>query len=99
MIAKTRDTLYVQDEGGVMHTIRQGTRGVETKNNRAYKFFDTTRTIAVIFEKDTIVQNPNLFLAKQELEDQEVNIRDVLYILQKNNVSLPSEVIEQLKSL
>lgn len=99
MIVKIKDTLYIQDENGVMHTIRQGTRGVETKNNRAYKFFDTTRTIAVIFEKDAIVQDQNLFLAKQELEDQEVNIRDVLYILQKNNVSLPSEVIEQLKSL
>lgn len=94
-----KETIYVTDKEGVAYTIRHNTRGVETAKSRAYKFYDTTRTFAVSFDKETCMTDHSLFACKQGLEDNEVNIRDVLRILQKNSVSLPSEVIEQLQSL
>ena len=94
-----KETIYVTDKDGVAYTIRHNTRGVATAKSRAYKFYDTTRTFAVSFDKETCMTDHNLFACRQELEDTEVNIRDVLGILRKNNVSLPLEVIEQLQSL
>lgn len=99
MQVSLKETIYLTDDDGVVHTIRHNTRGVETAKRRAYKFYDTTRTFAVSFDKEMCMTDHTLFTCKQGLEDNEVNIRDVLSILQKNRVSLSSEVIEQLQSL
>lgn len=99
MIVTLKETIYVTDAEGTVHTVRHDTRGVLTQKSRAYKFYDNTRTISVVFDKETCLTDHNMFVCKQELQDQEVNIREVFGILQKNNVSLPQEVIEQLQSL
>lgn len=93
-----RETMYVS-ANDVVYTIRHNTRGVLSQRNRAYKFYDTTRTVFISFDKETCMTDHTLFACKQELQDHEVNIREVLGILQKNNVSLPPEVIEQIQSL
>lgn len=99
MIVNLKDTIYVTDDSGIVHIIRQNTRGVLVQKNRAFKFYDNTKTVSVSFDKETCMTDHTLFNCRQELQDQEVNIKEVFSILQKNNVSLSQETIDQLQSL
>lgn len=98
MDIQNKEPLYILSQGQE-YIVRPDTHGVD--KNKVVFFFDTTRTQAVGFSRDYVLENPQTFQVNRNLTDKEVSVRDVVKVIEDTDLpkELYNELITKVKSL